>query len=357
VAPLDWGLGHATRCIAIIHMLLENNCEVFIAGSGNSLALLKREFSENNFFLLPAYDPKYPSSGSMAWKMFRQIPHFVRTIKSEHLALERIVSENKIDIVIADNRYGCWSSKAKSVFITHQSNILMPQRFGWLSAIVRQLNMALIKNFDVCWIPDDPQGSLAGELISFGTPPKNISTDFVGHLSRFTPSGELSIIYDVVVILSGPEPQRTLLENIMIPQLKKSTYKYFIVRGLPESVSNTENNNMVDFLDSSSLQRLVESSRMVIARSGYSTIMDMASLGKKAIFIPTPGQTEQLYLAKKLKESGIAFSMEQKNFNLKLAMHESEKYTGFPKRKFSNQLLRIALLKLLNIEKQTATHD
>jgi uncharacterized protein (TIGR00661 family) len=349
IAPLDWGLGHATRCIPIIRMLIENSCTTFIAGNGNSLEVLKREFPGNKFFLLPAYDPKYPSRGSMVWKMLGQMPHFIRTVKNEHHALEKIVRENQIDIVIADNRYGCWSSKATSVFITHQSNILMPKRFGWLAGVVKKVNTTLMKKFDVCWIPDDPQGSLAGELITFGKIPKNISTEFVGHLSRFIPSGEVTIIYDVVVVLSGPEPQRTLLENIIVPQLKKSTYKYFVVRGLPESESQSRDSHTADFLTSSSLQRIIESSRIIIARSGYSTVMDMASLGKKVIFIPTPGQTEQLYLAKKLKEAKIALSMEQMNFDFELAMQESKHYTGFPQRNLSNLLLEPALRKLFNI--------
>jgi uncharacterized protein (TIGR00661 family) len=347
IAPLDWGLGHATRCIPIVRMLLKSKCEVLLAGSGNSLAVLRREFPELKFFFLPAYDPQYSVTGSMVSKMISQLPHFARVIAKEHRTLEKIVVENKLDIVIADNRFGCWSSNATSVFITHQSNILMPRRFGWLSWFVRKINLMFVKKFDVCWVPDDPNDSLAGDLVYFGRLPANPPAEFIGHLSRFTQSAEVQqVIYDIVVILSGPEPQRTLLEKIVSAQLIKSSYKYFIVRGLPE-LSAAAPSHTAHFLDSVSLQHLLHSSHMVIARSGYSTVMDMASLGKKAIFIPTPGQTEQVYLAKRLREKKIAFSMDQNNFDLELAMQRSSEYMGFPKRTFSHDLLNTSLLKLI----------
>lgn len=156
IAPLDWGLGHATRCIPIIRELQRQGCSVVLAGSGDSLVLLKKEFPQSPAYSLPAYAPRYPDRGSMVWTMCRQLPHFVKVISSEHRALKDVLLREKIDLIISDNRYGCWSHKIPSVFITHQSNVLMPQRFGWLQNVIRKLHGTLIDRFHACWIPDLP---------------------------------------------------------------------------------------------------------------------------------------------------------------------------------------------------------
>jgi predicted glycosyltransferase len=346
VAPLDWGLGHATRCMPVIRTLLKNDCEVLIASSGGALALLQQEFPNIKYFELPAYDPSYPMKGSMVWKMVLQLPHFVRVINKEHIVLEEIVKQNKVDIVISDNRYGCWSSKARSVFITHQSNIMMPKRFGWLSGWVRHKNLELIRKFNLCWIPDNPNQSLAGVLASFNGN-VSIHTEYIGHLSRFNIPIKRPVKYDVAVILSGPEPQRSLFEKIIMPQLAASDLKYFVVRGILDTINRSDKHSC-DFMSARDLQELIESSAVIIARSGYSTVMDMAALKKKAIFVPTPGQTEQEYLAARLKDQKIAFSMAQPEFNLNFALIESKAYSGFARFELSNVLLDNAVQKLLN---------
>src|SRR5262245_52446649 len=137
ITPLDWGLGHATRCIPIINELLNKNCSVVIGGSGEALELLKIEFPHLAFVSLPAYRPVYPSLGSMVWNMLTQLPKFLSTIKKEHDVIEQLVRSSKIDLIISDNRYGCWSSAVPSIFITHQTNILLPKKFKWLSKVVR----------------------------------------------------------------------------------------------------------------------------------------------------------------------------------------------------------------------------
>ena len=353
VAPLDWGLGHATRCIPIIQELQRRKCEVFLAGSGDSLALLNAEFPDLKSFTLPGYNPVYPSSGSMVWKMALQLPKFNSIIKAEHQYVERLVPAEKIDCVISDNRYGCWSSKVYSVFITHQSNILMPKRFGWLQDFVRRINHRLMKNFSVCWIPDVPgKGNLAGSLISFGEVPKDLKVEFIGYLSRFKPSiSNAKLRYTIAAIFSGPEPQRTLMEKTVLPQLEKSGLSYFVVKGIPTGIVGTGKENVVNFLTTHDLQQLIESSEIILARSGYSTVMDLRALGKKAIFIPTPGQTEQQYLARSLKSKGISFYMDQDQFDLQTAIKESEMFQGFVKcNESENNLLSNALDKIMLLE-------
>ncbi|MBT1705503.1 glycosyltransferase [Chryseosolibacter indicus] len=346
VAPLDWGFGHATRCIPVIRQLLELRCEVVLAGSGPSLTLLKNEFPHLTSFHLPGYNPKYSAEGSMVWTMALQLLHFVRVIRQEHRVLEKYVSENKVDVVISDNRYGCWSSRVKSIFITHQSNILMPKRFGWLQGVVRIFNERALRKFDGCWIPDDPGQLLSGSLIFYGKINRKINHDYIGMLSRFEFSEKAEIKYDVVAIFSGPEPQRTLLEDTVSAQLQSSRLSYFIVRGVVTPTNNWDSKG-ADFLTSNELQSLLLSAKVVIARSGYSTIMDLSSLGKKAIFIPTPGQTEQEYLAAKLENEGIAFFMSQHEFNLDVALLRSQNYSGFKPAK-KNVLLSKAIAKLFS---------
>jgi uncharacterized protein (TIGR00661 family) len=330
IAPLDWGLGHATRCIPVIRELQSQNCEVFIAGSGDSLELLRQEFPHLKTFDLPGYRPRYPAKGSMALKMAYQLPKFWKVISAEHKAVSRLIEKENIGKLISDNRYGCWSAKIPCAFITHQSNILMPQRFGWLQHPVRRLSDHLINRFSSCWIPDFPSGhSLAGELTSFEASGINIERQYIGWLSRFEPSSSVIKKYDVVAILSGPEPQRSLLENTLIAQLKFSRLTYRLVRGLPLLTNPSSMEEVINFLPSAQLQQLIAAADLVISRSGYSTVMDMCAMQKKVVFIPTPGQTEQEYLSQRLMERGIAFFMKQNQFRLSTAINESKRFSGF----------------------------
>ncbi|RAW01612.1 glycosyltransferase [Pseudochryseolinea flava] len=351
VAPLDWGLGHASRCIPIIHALLKKGCDVIIAGNGRSLELLKLEFPHLQFETLPAYDPKYPSRGSMVWKMLCQIPKFWNVIRREHQVIEQLVNKHHVDIVIADNRYGCWSTKALSVFITHQSNILMPKRFGWLSALVRRQNEALIKKFSYCWIPDFPgQHSLAGALADVEEVKRQMPVRHLGTLSRFSRSRPSPKKYDLLCILSGPEPQRSMLEEILIAQLKPLSLVVAVVRGVPSREGKTKiavEGDVFDMLNTGQLKQLIDHSEIVLARCGFSTVMDLASLRKRAIFIPTPGQTEQEYLAARLHERSIAYRATQKAFDLKTALVEARTFNGFEELPEESTLLDEALMEVL----------
>ncbi len=347
ITPLDWGLGHATRCIPIIRELISRGCSVSIGGSGSSLILLQKEFPSLPFFELPGYDPVYPSTGSMVWKMASQLSKFRRAIRDEHECVERIIRENGIDLVISDNRYGCWSEKIPSVFISHQTNILMPKRFGWLSGIVRYFNTKMINRFTYCCIPDYPDGhSLSGELASFGKHSISTKVLYISPLSRFKPSTPREKKFDVLCIFSGPEPQRSIFEEIVMNQLPSSGLRYFVVRGVFSS-SLVEAQHVVNFLTTEKLQEAIEQSEIIIARSGFSTVMDLAALSKKAIFIPTPGQTEQEYLADTLMKKKIAFSIPQNKLNVLTGINESKKYSGFTSLQQQDDLLKKALDEIL----------
>lgn len=344
ICPLDWGLGHATRCIPIIRLLLEKNAEVIIATDKQPLALLKKEFPSLKFIVFKGYEINYSRTNSMVLSMFFSIPKIIRAIKREHIELNRIIDENNIDVVISDNRYGCWSKKTKSIFITHQLMIKSP--FG--ENFLHHKILKYIKNFDECWIPDyEGADNLSGELSHKYKIPAN--TFFIGPLSRFKFVKNLEMEYDIMAIISGPEPQRSIFEKQVAEQIYKSDLKALVVYGIPEKeikIETKQNVKMISHLSAIEMEECISKSKIIIARSGYSTIMDLATLGKKAFFVPTPGQTEQEYLAELLKSKKVSFFQNQKIFDLQLAMSESEKYSGFNPHHVNENLLA---LKISNI--------
>jgi uncharacterized protein (TIGR00661 family) len=344
---MDWGLGHASRCIRIIQELQQRNCEVIIASSGDALNLLRAEFPDVHYFSLPGYSPKYSRSNRMVLKMFLQFPHFLSVIRKEHHAVEDIIQEQNSQVVISDNRYGCWSKKAISVLITHQSNIMMPKRFGWLKGFVRKMNVRQMRKFQRIWIPDTPGKGLSGDLKSFGKV-NEVAFEFIGNISRFRigDAKESLLEYDVVAILSGPEPQRSIFEKIVLRQLKESSLKWFLVRGVFDDDNTPVTDKVVNHLTSKKLLQLINRSGVVLARCGYSTVMDLAALQKRAILIPTPGQTEQEYLAHELSKMGIIFTTSQEKLNIEVAMREVMNTTGLSI-PVDDSLLTNALDKLL----------
>jgi uncharacterized protein (TIGR00661 family) len=318
-AVLDWGLGHATRSIPIIQALQRNDFEVLILGAGASLEVLKREFPSQKYYELPAYNPIYPKNGGMIWAMVRQLPKFFTVIRREHRILKEICQREKIDVIISDNRYGCWSQDIESIIITHQSNIQMPKRFGWLATVVRRTTFSLLKNFSECWVPDFQNSIVSGALSDFSQM-ETLNVRFIGPITRLKRKKDVELKYDVLAIFSGPEPQRSIFEHIVTKQLEESGMSFFIVRGLPFKIKSDKEDNAVNFVGMEKLETLIQSSQVVIARSGYSTVMDLIALKKSAILVPTPGQTEQEYLATMLHQKAWFYSVSQSEFNLRSAL-------------------------------------
>ncbi len=329
ICPLDWGLGHATRCVPIIRLLLKKNAEVIIVADGRALALLKIEFPDLKFISLKGYDISYSENNFMIMKMIFSIPKILFGIYKEHQALKKIVAENKIDIVISDNRFGLWNKQVQSIFITHQLMIKTP----FFEKLLHQLNLFFIKKYDECWIPDfEGEANLSGDLAhKYSLLPH---TFFIGLLSRFNAekANESNYKYDVMAIVSGPEPQRSIFEKQMLQQFSKTNLKALIVCGKTETEQKKEMNGnceIVSHLKADEMQTAILNSKIIIARSGYSTIMDLATLAKSAVFIATPGQTEQKYLADSLMQKNIAYSVSQDEFDLNSALKESKKFKGF----------------------------
>ena len=333
VAPLDWGLGHATRCIPIIRELLAQGCSVLLAGERKTKALLQLEFPELPFLELPGYRIEYASSGwGLAVKIVAQIPKLLTAIKEEQAWLLKVVEEEKIDAVIADNRYGLYCENIRSVFLTHQLLIKTPVKIA--EDLLQELNYQYINKFDECWVPDtEGENNLAG-VLSHPSELPAVPLHYLGILSRFHQGQEKVEGSYLLLLLSGPEPQRTLLENQLIEELKEYTKPVVLIRGLPEDaevIEVNENVTVYPHLPAALLEEKIKNASLVISRCGYSTVMDLAVLNKKSILIPTPGQTEQEYLAKHLMQRNLALCIEQHKFRLKnaLALCESFPYSNF----------------------------
>jgi uncharacterized protein (TIGR00661 family) len=323
LAPLDWGLGHATRCIPIVYDLIQQDVEVIIAVEGKTKVLLEKAFPGYSFVFLRGYNITY--SKARLWlplKIVMQLPKIVWRIYAENKWLKKIIKAYKIDAVISDNRPGLYHTTIPCIYITHQLKIKTGNSFTeWLA---QKIHYHFINKYTACWVPDNEavENNFAGDL----SHPKKLPATpvkYIGTLSRFEKSIQEKK-YDLLFLISGPEPQRTIFENLALAQLKKFNGTALLVKGLPGTANNEEvmdraDNNkikIVNHLGADELSKAIQQSDIVISRSGYTTIMDLIKLRQKAILIATPGQTEQEYLAAYLMEKKIFLSISQDNFLL-----------------------------------------
>ena len=326
ITPLNWGLGHATRCMPIINECLAQGAEVIIGSDGRALHLLQKEYPQLQFITLPAYNITYKSS-NMLLNIAPQSFKILRAIWAEHLVIQQIIQTHQIDIIISDNRYGCYSKHVQSIFITHQLNIKIPNPF--LQKMVAFFNQILIKRFDECWIPDfeKEENSLSGILGHRSSLKKKT---YLGALTRMKYQ-KTSIKNDILIILSGPEPQRTYLEEQLLEQAETLSESVIFIKGktdLEDNITQKNNLTIYNYMTAQQLNQTILESEIIITRSGYSTILDLAVLGKKAILIPTPGQTEQEYLADYFHKKNVFYYQKQKSLNLKMALDAVPKFTG-----------------------------
>lgn len=320
VCPLDWGLGHASRMIPVIKQLLGKNNEVIIAADNLALNLLKEEFPELESVKFPSFQIYYPGGNFLIFRLLIQAPEILFGVFKEHKLLKKLIEIYKADIVISDNRFGCWNKKVKSIYITHQVMVKMPKGLKFFEYSGYLTHRWIINKYDECWIPDwEGNNNLSGDLShKFKIPNK---ARFIGPLSRFDGMQNYSLDkkYEIVCILSGPEPQRTVFEKILIDQISKSDFKTIIVRGQPgkSTLANSVNIEYVNHLPTKQLAETIHQSKMVICRSGYSSIMDLVTLNKRAILVPTPRQTEQEYLAEYFKKNNLFKTVKQDKLDLK----------------------------------------
>lgn len=328
VAPLNWGLGHATRCIPIIRELEKNGYTPILASDGVALQILQKEFPHLKALKLPSYEIEYAKNGAdFKWKLIKNSPKMIDAIFTEKKIVKKWVKEYDLCGIISDNRLGVYSKKIPSVFITHQLNVLSGKT-TWISS---KLHQHFIKKFTECWIPDiEKTPNLTGKLGHLKK--TSLHFTYIGPLSRLEKK-ELPIKYDLMVILSGPEPQRTYLEQKLKTEVRSFDGKVVFIKGVIEPEQKTEKDGNVtyyNFMTSEEVEAAFNESKIVLCRSGYTTVMDLAKLGKKALFIPTPGQFEQEYLAKRFKRNGLAPYVKQNDFRIR-DLEDISLYQGLPK--------------------------
>ena len=317
VAPLNWGLGHATRCIPIIDFCLKEGHEVFIGGNGVSFSLLREEFPEASFLEYPSLEVNYSPFFGFYLSIISQLPKFIIYLKKEKRFTEKLVKRYKIDAIISDNRYGVYSELIPSAIVTHQ--LIFKTKFlgFWLTKIVN----SQLGKFNQCWIPDNADRVLSGEL---STPHnKTIIPRFIGGLSRFfNMKKQETVIRDFLIVLSGPEPNRTHFEKRIISILSETDYAFKLVRGTDLKIIGThlENVSYINKANSMELLKEINQSKYIISRSGYSSILDLTALNKKAILIPTKGQIEQEYLSKLHNKKGLFICFDENKIDLNAAI-------------------------------------
>ena len=328
IAPLDWGLGHATRCIPIIHELLKLQCNVIIATDKKQHSLLNPEFPNQQFVELPGYEIHYSNKKRFfKLKIIKQVPKILRAIILEKKWLHHFFYTNEIDVVISDNRYGLFHPKIPCIFLTHQLTIKTGNIF--IENLVQRLMYKLINHFSTCWIPDEMGPVNLAGLLSHPVSMPAIPAKYIGPLSRFQHHEHLKQQHKLLIVLSGPEPQRTFLEKKLLQQLKDFGDPVLFVRGLPGVAAVLPNQKNITFhnhLPAIQLEQAFQQSEYLVSRCGYTTVMDICKMKIKSILIPTPGQTEQEYLAKHLQKQGFCRSAIQEGFNLKKELENADKF-------------------------------
>lgn len=355
ISPLDWGLGHATRCIPIIQALQALGHNVFIAAEGHHAIILKEACPASTFLPLRGYRVNYTKSKYLFFvNILFQGPKILYSAIHEYWWLKKIQNKFHFDLIIADNRVGFFHKKVPSVFITHQLNLIMP--FRWATSLFQKMQYAWIKNFTACWVPDiDDNLNLSGILAN---PTNKPSTPiwYMGYLSRLaayatSDTTPVKNKIDFLAIISGPEPQRSLLENIIWKEGNEFKRPFLIVAGLPKNTEHRHHSKtgaIVHHLEGASLAEQIKSATYIICRGGYTSLMELIPFKKKLILIPTPGQTEQEYLGTYWMQHHWATTYDQASFNLAAALQtaDSFQFKAPPFKPFTTESLKAALKQL-----------
>ncbi len=326
---LNWGLGHATRCVPLIKAAEQAGFDPVLASDGAALDFLKTQFPHCKTEELPAYDIHYQSSGKLLWTMLGQMPKVLSVSRKEQKKLADLVEKHSPVGVVSDNRPGFYNPKVPSVYMTHQLKIMLPaMRHFFSKAHHRYINW-----FDECWVPDfENEPFLTGEMGHDLKP--EIPLKFIGPMSRFSRPIDFSKKkkYRACALLSGPEPQRTFLEEKLLSEMGKMEGHFMIIRGLKNPEEEVEKNSNVDiknFAESDEILEIFSQSEIIISRSGYSSIMDYFFLKNKALLIPTLGQPEQEYLARWCLKNGWFGYAAQEFLDLEKDLAEAGRHGGF----------------------------
>lgn len=359
VVPLNWGLGHATRMTAVARMLLELGASVTIAASGSARRVMEKELPQASFVTLSRFEMKYYRGLPAVLSVLLQLPFWYVSLSKDRRVFLKLLEHERFDLVISDNHFGCYTDQCPSIIVTHQIRILLPLYLSPFSWLVNLINRRSLNRFSECWVPDGaPLGGLSGRLAHDVA--LRIPVHYAGTLSRFERCRPCAVRWDVMLLLSGPEPKRTEFEQLLRDQIDRLAGKrILLVRGKAgqTNVIQKENDQLyvADYLTTEKLQEELCGSRLVVCRSGYSTLMDLHRCNTAAVLVPTPGQPEQEYLARRLKKLGCCFSLPQHRLNLPEALAAALQYRGWSILAVENRWPAFLAAKLFPPNPTTAT--
>ena len=395
VAPLDWGLGHATRCVPVVREFLRAGAEVELAVVKANANFFREVFPDLRQRLAPSYNIVYPKHGyNMALWLLKNSMHLNAVMRYEHHFAEEMVERHGYDVLFSDNRFAFYSKNALSIYMTHQRRIAFPRAFAAFERIGVMWHANIMRKFDEVWVPDlEIYPGYAGSLSHSGATPGDKPMRFVGTLSRFSEMGndgnalgnapapvdlerevdlmsvsefmahsanvewdaapekrtsgnhsfEMRANYKVVAVVSGVEPARTQFEQQLREALQQIPGQHMMILGKPSAEQKTWTEGNIEFhthLATNDFAEAVKRADFVVSRGGYSTVMDMAELGAKCIFVPTPGQFEQIVLAHDLSKAGYAVEIPADELSAETLASAFEKSVKMPK-----------------VEKQNLLHD
>jgi uncharacterized protein (TIGR00661 family) len=331
IFPLNWGLGHAARCIPIIQHLINAKHKVSLAAEKNIIDYLHAFFQQEiDFYEIPQFKVKYAKTKlGTQWQIFRTACAYLFNFRKTHQAYQKCIKKMpELDLIISDNVYACYDKTIPSVIITHQLKLRLAYFLQWLAFLPNHLLRKKLKNFKEVWIPDfaDNNKNLSGSLSH--PLPKTINAKYIGILSRFTKEEKLEKKNNILVILSGPEPQKTIFEKELLQELSVlSNYEITVIGG--NTKEELPNIRFIPFIDCMKISDYINKAEIIISRAGYSSIMDYIRLEKKAIMLPTAGQSEQEYLSKKLQYIPQFIFQQQNQLNLKQAIKQLQEQKVF----------------------------
>lgn len=395
VAPLDWGLGHATRCVPVVREFLRAGAEVELAVVKANANFFREVFPDLRQRLAPSYNIVYPKHGyNMALWLLKNSVHLNAVMRYEHHFAEEMVKRHGYDVLFSDNRFAFYSKNALSIYMTHQRRIAFPRAFAAFERIGVMWHANIMRKFDEVWVPDlEIYPGYAGSLSHSGATPGDKPMRYVGTLSRFSEMGndgnalgnapapvdlerevdlmsvsefmahsanvewdaapekrtsgnrsfEMRANYKVVAVVSGVEPARTQFEQQLRDALAQIPGRHMMILGKPSAEQKTWTEGNIEFythLATNDFAEAVKRADFVVSRGGYSTVMDMAELGAKCIFVPTPGQFEQIVLAHDLSKAGYAVEIPADELSAETLTSAFEKSVKMPK-----------------VEKQNLLHD
>ncbi|MBW6458185.1 MAG: hypothetical protein K0B52_03390 [FCB group bacterium] len=323
-AILNWGLGHATRSAPIIRRLINDGNRVVIISHGQALTLMKEQFPECIFRDIRDKNIQYASNGIMfVFKIVSQFPKMVLGWEYERRKMRELEKEFHPDLVMTEMRLGFWSKNIPSVLITNQLRFFLPPGLKWAEILGEWFNFLVFRHFDHIFVPDIAgEPNLLGDLCHKGRIAKHPNVRFVGCLSSITPDDnppEKDI--DLLISISGPEPQRTMFEEIVLSRIADLSGKVVITLGSPgrEGITEFDNGRITIYphLDRGTMANIMQRAKFVISRSGFSTVNELFVLRKSAMLVPTPGQTEQEYIARHFHRQGIFHYCRQEDLDLK----------------------------------------